>query len=108
MQRLLAESGRSSWPDAFCKKYCSLKFRRIHRKTRVLQSFFNKVTGLDSSTGALLCIFRNTCFVEYLQTASAVNEGSGGVVPFGDKFNTEPPSDGHVKITNYNYTFLHY
>ena len=29
-------------PEAFCKKMCSLKFHKIHRKTPVPEAFFNK------------------------------------------------------------------
>ena len=35
---------RSRLPEVFCKK-CSLKFRKIHRKTAVPGSFCNKVLG---------------------------------------------------------------
>ena len=37
-------------PEAFCKKMCSWKFRKIHRKTPVPEAFFNKVAGLRSAT----------------------------------------------------------
>ena len=30
-------------PGAFCKKMCSWKFHKIHRKTPVPEAFFNKV-----------------------------------------------------------------
>ena len=33
-------------PEAFCKKMCSWKFHKIHRKTTVPETFFNKVAGL--------------------------------------------------------------
>ena len=29
-------------PEAFCKKMCSWKFYKIHRKTPVPETFFNK------------------------------------------------------------------
>ena len=35
-------------PEVFCKKKCSLKVRKFHRKTSVLESLFNKVAGLPS------------------------------------------------------------
>ena len=35
-------------PDVFRKNKCSLKFRKIHRKTLVLESPFNKVAGLKA------------------------------------------------------------
>ena len=50
------------------KNRCSLKFRKIHRKTPVLESLFNKVTTLlkrDSSTGVSceFCVsLRSNCF----------------------------------------------
>ena len=31
-------------PEAFCKKMCSWKFHKIHRKTPVPETFFNKLT----------------------------------------------------------------
>ena len=33
-------------PEAFCKKMCSWKFHRIHRKTPVPEAFFNEAAGL--------------------------------------------------------------
>ena len=36
---------KSSRPEVFCKKVL-LKFRKIHRKTSVPESLFNKVAGL--------------------------------------------------------------
>ena len=35
-------------PEVFCKKRCSEKFCKFHMKTLVLESPFNKVTGLQS------------------------------------------------------------
>ena len=32
-------------PEAFCKKICSWKFHKIHRKTPVPETFFNKVAA---------------------------------------------------------------
>ena len=51
-------------PAVFCKKSCSLKFRKFHRKTPVLESLFNKVAGLQA------CKFikkrlQYRCFREY-------------------------------------------
>ena len=37
-------------PEVFCKKRCSKKFRKIHRKTPVSGSLFNKVEGLRPAT----------------------------------------------------------
>ena len=57
-------------PEVFCKRMCSQKFLKIHRKTTVPESFFlNKVAGphpatllkKDSGTGAFLWI------LEYFQ-----------------------------------------
>ena len=39
---------RKQPPAVFCKKSCSLKFRKFHRKTPVLESLFNKVAGLQA------------------------------------------------------------
>ena len=35
-------------PDVFCKNWCSLKFRKFHRKAPVLESLFNNVAGLQA------------------------------------------------------------
>ena len=37
-------------PEAFCKKMCSWKFHKIHRKTPVPETFYNKVAGLRPET----------------------------------------------------------
>ena len=37
-------------PEALCKKMCSWKFHKIHRKTPVPEAFFNKVAGLRPVT----------------------------------------------------------
>ena len=37
-------------PEAFCKKMCSWKFHKIHRKTPVPETFFNKAAGLRPAT----------------------------------------------------------
>ena len=37
-------------PGAFCKKMCSRKFHKIHRKTPVPETFLNKVAGLRPAT----------------------------------------------------------
>ena len=37
-------------PEAFCKKMCSWKFHKIHRKTPVPESFLNKVADLRPAT----------------------------------------------------------
>ena len=58
--------------EVFCKKRCSWTFCKIHRKTPVPESLFNKVPGLrpttllkkDSSTGVFLRILRD--FLEHL------------------------------------------
>ena len=36
--------------EAFCKKMCSWKFQKIHRKTPVPETFFDKVAGLKPAT----------------------------------------------------------
>ena len=33
-------------PEVFCKKRCSCKFRKFHKKASVLESPFHKVAGL--------------------------------------------------------------
>ena len=37
-------------PEVFCKKICSWKFHKIHRKTPVPEAFFNKAAGLRPVT----------------------------------------------------------
>ena len=37
-------------PGAFCKKLCSWKFHKIHRKAPVPETFYNKVAGLRPET----------------------------------------------------------
>ena len=37
-------------PEAFCKKMCSWKFHKIHRKTPVPETFFSKAAGLRPAT----------------------------------------------------------
>ena len=37
-------------PEVFCKKRCSQKFHKIHKKTPVPESLFNKVAGLRPAT----------------------------------------------------------
>ena len=37
-------------PEASCKKMCFWKFYKIHRKTPVSETFFNKVAGLLPAT----------------------------------------------------------
>ena len=37
-------------PEAFCKKMCSRKFQKIHRKTPVPVTFFNKVAAFRPAT----------------------------------------------------------
>ena len=37
-------------PEVFCKKMCSWKFHKIHRKTPVPEAFLNKVAGLRPAT----------------------------------------------------------
>ena len=41
---------RSSRPEVFCKKRCSQKFRKIHRKTPVPEALFCTVAGLEPAT----------------------------------------------------------
>ena len=42
----ICPSFQKQLPEVFCKKRCSQKFRKIHRKTPMPWSFFNKVGGL--------------------------------------------------------------
>ena len=61
----------------FHEKSRSQKFRNIHRKTPVLESFFNKVTDLQTPTQVFSCeyceIFKNTYFEEHLQTTASAS-----------------------------------
>ena len=69
---------------SICIKSCFLKFRNIHRKTPVLESFLNKVAGLeaypfrlatllkrDSNTGIFLWILKS--FLEQLFWKTSAN-----------------------------------
>ena len=38
-------------PEAFCKKMCSWKFHKIHRKTPVPEAFLNKIFLLKRDSG---------------------------------------------------------
>ena len=59
-------------PEVFCKKRCSEKFRKIHRKTHVPEPFFKKET-LEQVFSCEFCkISKNTCFREHLQTTASV------------------------------------
>ena len=66
-------------PEVFCKKRCSEKFYKFHMKALVLESPFNKVTGLQSCNFIkkrlqqryytklwILQNFKNSLFIEHL------------------------------------------
>ena len=40
--------GQKQPPEVFCKKRCSLKFRKFHRKAPVLEPLFKKVAGVKT------------------------------------------------------------
>ena len=48
-------------PVVFCKKRCSKKFRKFHRKTPMLESLFNKVAGLKA-WNFIKMRFQHRCF----------------------------------------------
>ena len=52
--------------EVFCKKRYSYKFHKIHRKTPVLESLFNKVAGLASNFIKEETLSKNTFFTEHL------------------------------------------
>ena len=64
----------------FCRKKCSWKFRRFHRKAPLLESLFNKDAALqachfinkNSNTGILLWNFRN--FYKHLFWRTSAND----------------------------------
>ena len=68
-----ASTGGTLW-KRYSKKFCN-----IHKKTTVLESFLNKVAGLqgikrDPNTGVFLWIlknFKDTYFEEHLRTAAS-------------------------------------
>ena len=75
---------RSSLSQMFLKIGVLKKFRNIHRKTPVLESLFNKVTGLQVclfirkrlqhkcfSTCDICELFKNTYFGEHLRIAAS-------------------------------------
>ena len=57
-------------PEVFCRKMCSWKFHKIHRKTPVPEAFFNKVAGLRPGTllKKRLCL-RTLNFVKFLRAS---------------------------------------
>ena len=61
-------------PEEFCKKRCTKKFRKIHRKTYVPDLFFNKVAGL-----------RHRCFLvnfgKFLRTSFLQNTSGRLLLP---------------------------
>ena len=61
--------------EVFCKKRCSKKFRKIHRKTPVPVSFFNKVAG--SACNLLKMRLWHGCFpvdfAKFLRTSFSQN-----------------------------------
>ena len=74
-------------PDTFCRKRCSRKFCKVHRKTPMFESLFNKVADLfslatllkrDSPTCFFLCaiceFFKNTYFEEHLRTIDCFSD----------------------------------
>ena len=48
--QLLAYEYQKQSPGGVLPKRCSLKFRKIHRKTPLAESLFNKVAGLKLLT----------------------------------------------------------
>ena len=56
-------------PEVFCKKRCSQKFRKIHRKTLVADSFLIKLQVFR----AFCEISENTFFTEHLRTTASEN-----------------------------------
>ena len=66
-------------PEVFCKKRCSLKFRKIHRKTPVPESLFKlscnffKKEILAKVFSCEFCeISKNNFFTEHLRTTASV------------------------------------
>ena len=59
-------------PEEFCKKRCSQKFRKIHRKTPAPESFSFNFIKKETQTQVFSCEFckipQNTFFVEHLRT----------------------------------------
>ena len=47
--------------EALCKKMCSWKFHKIHRKTLVPENFFNKVAGLRPAILLKKILWPQTC-----------------------------------------------
>ena len=60
-------------PEAFCKKMCSWKFHKIHRKTAVPETFCNKATGLRPATLLKKRIWPQACnFIKKENLASGL------------------------------------
>ena len=65
-------NGSGSWsvlkypPEVFCKKSCSLKFRKINRKAPIPESFFKKVADLRPATLSKKSLWGRCFFVHFL------------------------------------------
>ena len=67
-------------PDTFCRKRCSRKFCKVHRKTPMFESLFNKVADLFSLATLLkrdspTCFFFCVQFANFLRTPISKNIG---------------------------------
>ena len=61
-------------PEVFCKRRCSSKFEKFHRKRPLLESLFNKILGsLPTQVffRGLCKIFSSIYFKEHLQTIAS-------------------------------------
>ena len=53
-------------PEAFCKKMCSWKFHKIHRKTPVPETLLKKETLVQVFSCEFCEISKNTFFTEHI------------------------------------------
>ena len=78
------DKSTSSLPDAFYKKACSYKSLKIHKKTHLLESLFNKVAGPQTFNFHCRCkftceFFKNTFFTEHVRKTAFVDLPISGV-----------------------------
>ena len=67
-------------PEMFCKKRCSWKFRKIHRKTHLPESLFNEVAGSRPATLLTMRLWHGCFpvnFVKFLRTSFLQNTSGG-------------------------------
>ena len=87
-------------PKMFCKKRCSQKYRKFHRKTPVLESLFNNIAGLQACD-FIKKILQHRCFpmkfVKFLRTPILKNICER-TLSFVSPQNTKTNSGGEFRL----------